>query len=159
MGTILAVAALLLAAGAALYAWTLQQGLDQATRRLDRYNRALFDANDEIRRLREDHATQLASLRGEVARLSGNVTFEPAMTVREVYAMHPQAQDVLAGFHLGGCSSCAVSLDDRLEQVCHSSGLPVGDVISSLNALFAPNTNGHRGEIQHVKLPNIELNI
>lgn len=158
MGTTLAVIALILAAGALIYAWTLRQGLDQATRRLDRYNRALFDASEEIRRLREDQAQQLATLRGEVARLSGRAAFTPEMTVREIYALHPQAQEVLARFHMGGCSSCAVDLDDRLEQLCRSSGLAVEDVTGALNSLFGVNGNGARnGEIGRVKLPNIEF--
>jgi hypothetical protein len=160
MGTTLAVVALVLAGVGLVYAWTLSQGLSQATRRLDRYNRALFEASEEIRRLREDHAQQLATVRGAVARVSGQVVFSPDMTVREIYALHPQAQDVLARFHMGGCSSCAINLDDRLEQLCRASGLGVEDVVGTLNGLFGSNENGVRnGEIQRVKLPNIEFSM
>jgi hypothetical protein len=82
------------------------------------------------------------------------------MTVREAYALHPQAQEVLAGYHLGGCSSCAVSLDDRLEEICQRSGIGVNEIVASLNALFASNGKGQPGrESQRVKLPNIELSI
>jgi hypothetical protein len=160
MGTTIAVIALGLAVVGLVYAWTVRQGLDQATRRLDRYNRALFDASEEIRRLREDHAQQLATLRGEVARLSGRAAFTPEMTVREIHALHPQAQEVLARFHLGGCSSCAVDLDDRIDQICRSSGLAVEDVTGALNGLFGGNGSGARnGEIQRVKLPNVEFSV
>jgi hypothetical protein len=158
MGTTIAVLALLLAGGAFVYAWMLQRGLDQATRRLDRYNRALFDAADEIRRLREDHSQQLAVLRGEMARLAGHAAFSPEMTVREVQALHPQAQEVLAGYHLGGCSSCAVNPDDRLDHIARSSGIDVAEIVQTLNGLFpaggAAKTNG---EVQRVKLPNIQF--
>ncbi|MBX2998008.1 MAG: hypothetical protein KF893_05810 [Caldilineaceae bacterium] len=160
MGTTLAVVALALALAGLVYAWTVSQGLAQATRRLDRYNRALFDASEEIRRLREEHAQQLATLHGEVARLSGKAAFSPNMTMREIYALHPQAEEVLARFHIGGCSSCAADLDDRLDQLCRASGLDVEHVVGSLNGLFGSNRNGvHNGEIQRVKLPNIEFNV
>lgn len=160
MGTTLTVVALVLAVVGLVYAWTLSQGLAQATRRLDRYNRALFDASEEIRRLREDHAQQLATLRGEVARASGKAAFNPEMTVREIYALHPQAQEVLARFHLGGCSSCAINLEDRLDQLCRASGLGVEDVVSTLNGLFESNGNRvHNDEIQRVKLPNVEFSV
>jgi hypothetical protein len=159
MGTTLTVVALILALAGLVYAWTLSQGLAQATRRLDRYNRALFDASEEIRHLREDHAQQLATLRGEVARLSGKAAFSPDMTVREIYALHPQAQEVLARFHMGGCSSCAIELDDQLDHLCRASGLEIENVVTSLNGLFGSNKTGvHNGEIQRVKLPNIEFN-
>jgi hypothetical protein len=160
MGTTLAVVALLLAVMGLVYAWTLSQGLAQATRRLDRYNRALFEASEEMRRLREDHAQQLATLRGEVARASGKVVFSHEMTVREIYALHPQAQDVLARFHLGGCSSCAINLDDQLDQLCRASGLGVEDIVGTLNGLFGSNGSSFRnGEIQRVKLPNVEFSV
>ncbi|MCB0114645.1 MAG: hypothetical protein KDD84_11165 [Caldilineaceae bacterium] len=164
MGTTIAVVALLLAGAAFVYAWMLQRGLDQATRRLDRYNRALFDAADEIRRLREDHAQQLAVLRGETARLAGRAAFTPEMTVREIQAMHPQAQEVLTGYHLGGCSSCAVNPDERLDHIARASGVDVGEIVLTLNSLFPSNgaakTNGAEktnGDVQRVKLPNIQL--
>ncbi len=164
MGTTLAVVALLLAGAALVYAWMLQQGLDQSTRRLDRYNRALFEATDEIRRLREEHSQQLAVLRGETARLSGKAAFSPEMTVREIYALHPQAQEVLSAYHLGGCSSCAVNPDDALAQVCRASGLETAEIVQSLNGLFAATAagqsgTGQNGEIKRVKLPNVELSL
>jgi hypothetical protein len=68
------------------------------------------------------------------------------MSVREVIALHPQAQEVLAGFHLGGCSSCAVDPDASLADVCRQSGVDVGLVLANLN-----NLDGERP----VRLPNI----
>jgi hypothetical protein len=160
MGTFLAVVALIAAAGAFFYAWISRQELERANRRLDRYNRALFDANDEIRRLSEAQAEHFAQLRAEVARLSGKASFSPAMTLREVYALHPQAQEVLAGYHVGGCSSCAVELDDSLEKVCNASGIDTAQLMMNLNALLGANGHHHAPvEIQRVKLPNIELSL
>jgi hypothetical protein len=161
MATTLAIIGIVLAGIALGYGWMARQELNIAARRLDRYNRALFDANEEIRSLREGQAERFAQLQAQVARLSGQAAFRPEMSMREVYALHPQAQDIMAGFHVGGCSSCAVDdVDERLEQVCRSSGLNVDEVVGNLNALFpASGQNGlpKAQPIQRVKLPNLVL--
>lgn len=159
MGTFLTILALLLAAGAFIYAWITRQEVNRANRRLDRYNRALYDANDEIRALQEELAAQVANLRGEIARSTGQVLFHPQMSIAEIHAMHPQAEQVLAGFHLGGCSSCATNPGDRLDQLCGSSGIDVTQVVGNLNALFGSNGVSRKGELQLVKIPNIELSL
>jgi hypothetical protein len=53
MANVLSVVSLLLAGMALLYAWRLHKELDRATARLDRYNKALFDAGEDLRQLRE----------------------------------------------------------------------------------------------------------
>jgi hypothetical protein len=53
MANVLSVVALLIAVLALLYAWRLHTELDRATSRLDRYNKVLFDAGEELRLLRE----------------------------------------------------------------------------------------------------------
>ena len=45
--------ALLVALLALAYAWRLHTELDRAAARLDRYNKALFDAGEELRQVRE----------------------------------------------------------------------------------------------------------
>jgi hypothetical protein len=53
MAELLSVVALLAALLALLYARRLHAELDRAGSRLDRYNKALFDAGEELRRLRQ----------------------------------------------------------------------------------------------------------
>ncbi|HRW47824.1 MAG TPA: hypothetical protein P5333_09925, partial [Caldilinea sp.] len=108
MATVLSIVALVVALLAMAYAWKLNRELDTARGRLDRYNRALFNAEEAIRTLRADLETAQSELRIELLKRTGDARFEPTMTVREAQLMHPQAQQILAGYHLGGCSSCAV---------------------------------------------------
>ena len=63
MATLVAWVALLVATLALGFAWKLNAELATAARRLDRYNKALFDANDEIRRLREEVEEETAQTR------------------------------------------------------------------------------------------------
>ncbi len=53
MANLLSAVALLAAVIALLYAWRLHAELDRATSRLDRYNKALFDAAEDLRQVRE----------------------------------------------------------------------------------------------------------
>ncbi|RIK37982.1 MAG: hypothetical protein DCC55_22560 [Chloroflexi bacterium] len=158
MATWIAVIAFVIGFVAFAYAWKLQQELAVATRRLDRYNKSLFEANDELRRLREEVTETTAQLRVEIRRQGGQNGFEPEMTVREAQLLHPQAQQILAGFHLGGCSSCAVEPDATLAAVCADHGVDVQQLVQTLNRLVIP-ANGQRGQaLQPVKVPNVELN-
>ncbi len=166
MATVLSVIALLLALAAMGYAWLLQRELGRAARRLDRYNRALFDANDELRRLREEVGARAAALRVELMQRTGTLRFEGSTTVREAGQMHPQVGEVLAGFHLGGCSSCAVEPDETLAQVAAERGVALDTLLGTLNLLVgapeggtngAYGGNGSRNSPARVRLPNVSL--
>lgn len=160
MGTALTIAALLTGLIAFVYAWLLRQDLDKATRRLDRYNRALYDASDQIRKWEESQAATVAELRAEIARSSGKAAFRSTMTVREGYALHPQAQEILAAYHMGGCSSCAVELEDTIGEVCARAGADTAQVMRDLNALLAvQSAAATTNDIQRVKLPNLSLEL
>jgi hypothetical protein len=154
----IAIFALVAALVAFGYAWKLQQELAIATRRLDRYNKSLFDANDDLRRLREDLAATTAQLRVEIRQQGGRIGFDPTMTVREAQLLHPQAQQILAGFHLGGCNSCAVEPDATLAAICADHGVDEEQLMQNLNSLLRSANGQHSQALQPVKVPNVELN-
>jgi hypothetical protein len=159
MATWIALLALLLGVVAIAYAWKLQQELATATRRLDRYNRALFDAGDELRRLREALAETAAQLRVEIKRSgqSNEPLFQPTTTIREAGLLHPQAQQVMAGLHLGGCSSCAVEPEMTLAQACAEHGVDLEQLLRNLNLLVGGTISQQTEQPLLRKLPNIEL--
>jgi hybrid cluster-associated redox disulfide protein len=159
MATFLAIVALIVAVVALIYAWRLQQELAQAGRRLDRYNKAIFDAQEQIRNLREEAAATAAGLRVQIMQSSGNARFDPQMTIREATILHPQTEQVLAGFHLGGCDHCAVEADETLGQACAQHGVNQEELIANLNMLLGANgaANGSNGAPHFVKLPNVAL--
>lgn len=157
MGTMVSWLALLIGLSAVAYSWKLQQELQTATRRLDRYNRALFAANDELRQLREALSEAKAQLRVEMRQgHSAAVAFTPSTTVREAQLLHPQAAQVLAGLHLGGCSSCAVEPDATLAQICQEQGRDLSQLLATLNQLLTDSEQG-KTPLQPLKLPNVEL--
>lgn len=62
--------------------------------------------------------------------------FVPGMTVGQALVAHPSARWVLASYHLGGCSSCAVSNEETLAQVADGYGLSLEKLLRDLNSLF-----------------------
>jgi len=150
--------ALLIGLIAVGYAWKLQQELQGVTRRLDRYNRTLYTANDEVRQLREELQAAKAQLRVEMAlRGTGAAPFTPTTTVREAQLLHPQAAQILAAFHLGGCSSCAVEPDATLATICQEQGRDLGQLLVTLNQLLGQAPRGEVAPVQPLQLPNVEL--
>jgi hybrid cluster-associated redox disulfide protein len=162
MITIVAWIALVVALLAIAYAWKLSHEVATVTRRLDRYNKALFDANDELRRLREQMVEETTRLRVDLRRQSsaqsGGSVFTPEMTVRETLMLHPQAEQVLTGFHLGGCSHCAVEPDETLAQACAQHGVDVQALMGNLNMLVQTPAAAGAGP-QLIKLPNVALEL
>lgn len=62
--------------------------------------------------------------------------FKLDMTVGEAMKLHPKAQFVFASYHLGGCSHCAISEHETIEQVCYGYGIPPEELLDSLNSLL-----------------------
>src|SRR5271168_3325015 len=62
--------------------------------------------------------------------------FTPDMTVDEAFKVHAGARRVFARFHLGGCSNCAISEHETIEQVGQGYGIPLEMLMSELEKLF-----------------------
>ncbi len=62
--------------------------------------------------------------------------FTKEMTVNEAFALHAGARRVFAKFHLGGCSHCAISEHETIEQVSEGYGIPLPMLLAELEKLF-----------------------
>jgi len=63
--------------------------------------------------------------------------FNKEMTVQEAFKTHAGARRVFAKFHLGGCSNCAISETETIEQVSEGYGIPLPMLMDELDKLFA----------------------
>jgi hypothetical protein len=59
------------------------------------------------------------------------------MTVDQAFRAHAGARRVFAKFHLGGCSNCAISESETIEQVSQGYGIPLDMLMSELEQLYA----------------------
>lgn len=87
---------------------------------------------------RESGKRRLACVSGASAATCAMATDLPEInsdsTMAEVLSRYPGAQRALfARYHIGGCSSCAFSPEETLEQLCErNEGIPVDEVIAHI---------------------------
>jgi hybrid cluster-associated redox disulfide protein len=62
--------------------------------------------------------------------------FTGEMTVGQAMQLHPEAGLVFSSYHLGGCSHCSINELETIEQVCGGYGVPVDQLVDSLNNLL-----------------------
>ena len=62
--------------------------------------------------------------------------FDKDMTVEQAFKTHAGAPRVFARFHLGGCSNCAISETETIEQVSEGYGIPLNMLMADLENLF-----------------------
>jgi hybrid cluster-associated redox disulfide protein len=62
--------------------------------------------------------------------------FTQDMTVGAAMALHPNTRWVFASYHLGGCSHCAISMEETIEQVAEGYGVPIDKLMADLNSLL-----------------------
>lgn len=139
----------LIAAGAALIVAYL------AYRRADAIEKRLADSNNKIGELSAQMAQAadetreaLAGLRLEMRERAGELSFSPTMTIADAMRVHPKVAEVLANFHLNGCSHCAVSDVDTIEGACQSYGIDQRALMAALNQLIDPQKGGSVGPIK-----------
>ena len=62
--------------------------------------------------------------------------FDKNLTVEQAFKTHAGARRVFARFHLGGCSNCAISETETIEQVSEGYGIPLNVLMDDLEKLF-----------------------
>lgn len=82
----------------------------------------------------------LSQVQGELRRGGNGPAFHRNMSVGEVIKLHPQAAAVMAGFHLGGCSSCNISDNHILGDAARDYGVNIDSLLVALNGLFDGTT-------------------
>jgi hybrid cluster-associated redox disulfide protein len=144
---IVAVLALIVAFFAFRRAGALAERAERAASSVVELRSALNETNDKL-----DSA--LTDLRFEQRRQAGETIFTPKMTIAEAMQVHPKVSEVLASFHLGGCSHCAVSDVDTIEGACQTYGIDQSALMGALNGLAGGASGGSAGP---TKIPNVQV--
>lgn len=152
------IVALLVAGIALLIAFHSARRTHSLENRLTRYNSLLYEAMGKAESLEERLQEEILGLHTEIRRRAGEIRFTPTMTIAEARAMHPLAQQVLAGFHLGGCASCAVNDTDTIAAACNAHNINQEALLNALNALAATPVGGNgTGPGEALRFPNVQL--
>ena len=94
----------------------------------------------------------IAGLKTEVRRQSGAPDFHKDMTIGEALKLHPLAQTVMAGFHLGGGSSCDIKEDHILGAAAKDYGINLDNLLEALNGLLDGTTVLPSEQVHQIKL-------
>ena len=112
----------------------LKRDLDRVTARL---NDTQVFVNVAHERLKQE---VLSQVQVALHRKGDGAAFHRDMSVGEVIKLHPQAASVMAGFHLGGCSSCSISDNHILGDAARDYGVNIDNLLTALNGLFDGTT-------------------
>lgn len=139
-------------------AWSANRKNKDLKERIAQVNSRVYHLRSEIQETQEAAEQERTALRFEILKLQGDLKVTPEMQIGEITAIHPQAEQVLAGFHLGGCSSCVVDVTQSLAEAAAVNGREVEPILMALNTLVADGENGN-GMVspEQLKAPNVEL--
>lgn len=125
---------------------SLQEKLDRTTSQLHELRSATHASAEQLQNKLNDVGLQLR-------RQAGQPIFDPRMTISEAIKVHPKVVEVLASFHLGGCSQCAVSDVDTIEGACQTYGIDQASLMKALNGLVSGSSGGAGGGGSSDSLP------
>jgi hypothetical protein len=150
--------ALLAAAAALFWAWRCSRSVRDLRARNDRLSSQLYDLRLRLHRTNEAHEQSVAQLTYELLRQAGDLKVTGDMTIEEITATHPHAAAVLAGYHIGGCASCAVDGALSLNEAVVTNGGQLEPLLVALNTLVVEGSDGMVPE-EELRTPNVQLSL
>ncbi|MFQ5612955.1 MAG: hypothetical protein ACE5H9_12560 [Anaerolineae bacterium] len=141
---------------ALVMAWGSRRTIKDLKERNYQLNSKIYRVKAEMLERAEAHQRELAGLKFELMRRVGELKVTGDMTIDEIAMLHPQATQVLAGFHIGGCASCAVDGSQRLADVVEMNDHEIEPILVALNTLLAEGGDETLSP-GRFKTPNVEL--
>ena len=139
-----------------LMAWRANRKNKALNERIAQTNSRIYNLRRELQETLEQAEQERMTLKFQLLKFQGDLKITPDMKIGEVTAIHPHAEQILAGFHLGGCSSCYVDDKQSLAEAAAVNGRELEPILVALNNLVV---NGSNGSTEPVKMPNIQLHI
>ncbi len=143
--------AVVIAAVALIVAYLAMRQAGAVDRRLTEISSSLAELRSALTESRAKADEKVSGLRLEMRRRAGELAFAPEMTIKEAMEVHPAVSDVLASFHLGGCSTCAVSDVDTIQGACQTYGISQAELMTALSRLIEPDDGGSAKPIDVTK--------
>jgi len=148
----MATAALIVAILALLVAFLTMRRATGLQERLEQTTSQLYEVRSTMSRANETFENKLNDIRLQMRRQAGEAIFNPSMTIADAMSVHPRVTEVLANFHLGGCSHCTVSDVDTIEGACQTYGIDQAALMNALNGLVSGGSGGTAGPAAGAKM-------
>lgn len=139
-------------------AWRAMRQHGELKERIAQVNSRVYHLRREMHEHHDQTNDELTRLKFEVLKLQGNLAVTPEIKLAELSMLHPQAEQVLASFHVGGCSSCSVDPRQTLGEAAAMNGREIEPILVALNRLVNDETNGHITPDQ-LRTPNVQLHL
>lgn len=140
-----------------LMAWRANRKNKELQERIAQTNSRAYSVRREMQEAQAEAEARLLQLKFQLLKLQGELKVVPEMKIAEILAVHPQAEQVLAAFHLGGCSSCAVDPGQSLSEAVAVNGYELEPILVALNTLVAENGYSDPVSPEWLKTPNVQL--
>ena len=141
-----------------IMAWNANRKNNDLKERIAQVNSRVYNLRREMQEAQEKAEQEMMTLKFQLLKAQGELKVTPEMKMGEIMAIHPQAEQVLAGFHLGGCSSCSFDPRQSLNEVAEVNGRELEPILVALNTLVSENSNGNPFvSPEKLKTPNIQL--
>jgi len=124
-------------------AWSANRKNNDLKERMAQVNSRVYNLRREMQETQEKAEQEMMTLKFQLLRAQGELKVTPEMKMGEIVAIHPQAEQVLAGFHLGGCSSCSVDPGQTLAEATAVNGRDISPILVALNNLVVESSNGN----------------
>ena len=142
-----------------LMAWSANRKNKALSEKIAQTNSRIYHLRREIQETQEEAEYERTQLKFQLLKLEGDLKVTPDMKIGEIMIMHPQAQQVMAGFHMGGCSSCLVDDRQTLAEAVAVNGRDLEPILVALNTLVAESNGGGQISPERLKTPNVQLQL
>lgn len=156
-GTIVVYIASALSLVGIVMAWFASRRNKELVEQVEQVQSRIFNLRRELETVQEEAEQDKMALQFEILKLKGDLKITPEMQIGEIVAAHPQAGQVLAGFHIGGCSSCSVDNHQPLHEAVAQNGRDIQPILMALNTLVSESNGNGTVHDSRLKTSNVEL--
>lgn len=148
---------------ALIWGWKTARQNKELKDRVTQMNRRLYNLKRTMEEFQTEVRQEKMGLNFEIMKLQGQLNVTEYMTIDEIKMLHPQAEQVLAAHHIGGCSSCSVDGSVRLDHAAAKNQQLLEPILIALNNLAADHDGNGKNTAdlskELLKMPNVQLNI
>ncbi len=144
---------------ALILGWRTARQNKELQDRVTQMNRRLYNLKRTLEELQTEVCREKTGLDFEIMKLQGRLNITGRMTVDEIKMLHPQAEQVLATHHIGGCAGCGADGSVRLAQAAAQNRQPLEPVLTELNNLVADSSGATNTSPARLKVSNVQLKV
>ncbi len=136
------------------FAWRTHRKSAALKERIGQVNSRVFTLRRELDEAMQAMNNEIAGLKYEILSLRGEAHVTGDMTIEAITQLNPKAVELLAAFHIGGCSSCTVDNSVPLDVAAAQNNQPLKPILVALNNFL--DDEQRRAE-EMILFPNVKL--